>query len=381
MSRHHCVGLGIAAFAAIVGLIGPATASAQTAAAPTFTKDIAPIFRAKCEACHRADGMAPMSLSTYEEARPWARSIRDRVATRQMPPWHIDKTVGIQQFKNDRSLSDAQIDTVVQWVAAGAPKGDMKDMPAAAVWPDETKSWHARDEVRRTRPRREVARLHDAGGRAGRVVPAGVADQPHRAALGARHRDSSVVGEGPQDHASRARRSCARTKPSTRSSPAPRPPCRAMACSWSGPSASTATRCVPNSGRLMLPGSSITWEMHYHAVGEEITSHTELAVWFYPKGQEPKHREVLGLFNTFSAPPGVERRQRAAARHSAQLGRHDRELRHAAPERPHRELPGAHAPARQGHVDGSDVSGRPPRDIEPGRRLQLQLAQHVHLRR
>ena len=61
----------------------------------------------------------------------------------------------------------------------------------------------------------------------------------------------------------------------------------------------------PGSGRLMLPGSSITWEMHYHAVGEEITSHTELAVWFYPKGEEPKHREVLGLFNTFSAPPGV----------------------------------------------------------------------------
>ena len=68
--------------------------------------------------------MAPMSLATYEEARPWARSIRERVATRQMPPWHIDKTVGIQKFKNDRSLSDEQIDTIVSWVAAGAPKGE-----------------------------------------------------------------------------------------------------------------------------------------------------------------------------------------------------------------------------------------------------------------
>jgi hypothetical protein len=56
----------------------------------------------------------------------------------------------------------------------------------------------------------------------------------------------------------------------------------------------------PDSGRLMLPNSKIVWEMHYHAVGEEITAHTELAVWFYPKGQEPKHREVLALFNTFS---------------------------------------------------------------------------------
>ena len=72
-----------------------------------------------------------MSLVTYEEARPWARSIKSRVAARQMPPWHIDKTVGIQQFKNDRSLSDEQIDTIVRWVDAGAPKGDLKDMPPA----------------------------------------------------------------------------------------------------------------------------------------------------------------------------------------------------------------------------------------------------------
>ena len=72
---------------------------------PTFTKDIAPIFQEKCEACHRPDSIAPMSLVTYEEARPWARSIRSRVEARQMPPWNIDKTVGIQNFKNDRSLS------------------------------------------------------------------------------------------------------------------------------------------------------------------------------------------------------------------------------------------------------------------------------------
>jgi hypothetical protein len=109
---------------------------AQTAAnAPTFTKDVAPIFQAKCESCHRPDSIAPMSLVTYEQSRPWARSIRDRVQTRQMPPWHIDKSLGIQHFENDRSLSDAEIDTIVKWVAAGAPKGDVKDMPKAIEWP------------------------------------------------------------------------------------------------------------------------------------------------------------------------------------------------------------------------------------------------------
>src|SRR5260221_5389715 len=91
-------------------------------AAPTYTKDIAPIFQAKCEGCHRTDGMGPMKLVTYEDARPWAKSIAQRIASHQMPPWHIDKTVGIQRFKNDRSLNDDQIDVIERWIAAGAPK-------------------------------------------------------------------------------------------------------------------------------------------------------------------------------------------------------------------------------------------------------------------
>ena len=102
----------------------------RAGSAPTFTKDVAPIFQDKCEACHRPDSIAPMSLVTYAEARPWARSIRARVADHQMPPWNIDKSVGMQRFKNDRSLSDEQIETIVKWVDAGAPQGNPKDMPA-----------------------------------------------------------------------------------------------------------------------------------------------------------------------------------------------------------------------------------------------------------
>src|SRR6188508_1142234 len=109
----------IGAMGALCLLALPATLSAQTSAVPTFTKDIAPIFQEKCEACHRPDSIAPMSLQTYEEARPWARSIKARVADRQMPPWHLDKNVGIQKFKNDRSLNDDQIAKIVKWVDAG----------------------------------------------------------------------------------------------------------------------------------------------------------------------------------------------------------------------------------------------------------------------
>ena len=128
------------ALALVVVIAYPQFSNAQSAnTAITFTKDIAPILQEKCQACHRPDSMAPMSLVTYEDVRPWAKAIRERVITRQMPPWHIDKTVGIQKFKNDRSLSNAQIDTIVKWVDAGVPKGDPKDMPPPKQWPDESK--------------------------------------------------------------------------------------------------------------------------------------------------------------------------------------------------------------------------------------------------
>src|ERR1700724_974752 len=101
----------------------------------TFAKQIAPILQEKCQECHRQGTAAPMSLGSYEETRPWAKSIRQRVITRNMPPWHLDKTVGIQHFQNDRSLTDSQIALVAKWVDAGAPQGDPKDMPKAMQWP------------------------------------------------------------------------------------------------------------------------------------------------------------------------------------------------------------------------------------------------------
>src|SRR5881392_2653318 len=113
-----------------LGVLGVAvSASAADAPRPvTFSKDVAPIFQAKCQECHQPNSIAPMSLITYQEARPWARSIKERVATRQMPPWHIDKTVGVQKFKNDMSLSDDQVATIVAWIDAGALQGDPKDL-------------------------------------------------------------------------------------------------------------------------------------------------------------------------------------------------------------------------------------------------------------
>jgi len=112
----------------------------------TFTKDVMPILQEKCQECHRAGSMAPMSLVTYAETRPWAKAIRERVITRQMPPWHIDPTVGVQQFKNDMSLTQSQIDTIVRWVDQGAPQGDAKDMPSPKQW-NNADEWKAAKEL------------------------------------------------------------------------------------------------------------------------------------------------------------------------------------------------------------------------------------------
>src|SRR6185503_19265746 len=125
---HRIVGRVLVGTVGALSLLAlPATLSAQTTAVPTFTKDVAPIFQNKCESCHRPDSIAPMSLQTYQDVRPWAKSILARVSSRNMPPWMIDPNVGIQHYKNDRSLSQKQIDTIVKWASNGAPQGDPKD--------------------------------------------------------------------------------------------------------------------------------------------------------------------------------------------------------------------------------------------------------------
>src|SRR5436305_1855231 len=113
---------------AALALAAPAVAADTPSKPVTFAKDVAPIFQAKCQECHQPNSIAPMSLISYEDARPWAASIKDRVSSRQMPPWHIDPSVGVQKFKNDMSLSQAQIDTIVRWIDEGALRGDRKGL-------------------------------------------------------------------------------------------------------------------------------------------------------------------------------------------------------------------------------------------------------------
>jgi hypothetical protein len=129
--------LGLVSLPLALYASGQATSSAVVT--PTFTKDVAPILFAKCTECHRRGEIAPMSLLSYEEVRPWAKAIRVKILSREMPPWHADQRFG--KFRNDRSLTQSEIDTIVTWIDNGAPRGDARDVPIpphfASGWQDQ----------------------------------------------------------------------------------------------------------------------------------------------------------------------------------------------------------------------------------------------------
>ena len=117
----------------VIGAAASRAAAADAQAAPTFSKDVAPILYSNCVVCHRPGEVAPMSLITYQNVRPWARAIKNKVVDHEMPPWGASPAS--MKLANDRSLSQKDIDTIVRWADGGAAKGDDKDLPTAADVP------------------------------------------------------------------------------------------------------------------------------------------------------------------------------------------------------------------------------------------------------
>jgi hypothetical protein len=234
-----------------------------------------------------------MSLVSYEETRPWARAIRQRVLLRQMPPWHIDKTVGIQQFQNDISLSDEQIATIVRWVDNGAPQGDPKDMPAPKPPPDNdgwqlAQQFGAPDFILKSEPWTMPANGQDVWFKPLTPIPV---TEP-RWVRAVEMRPASLAGRRITHHALAFLQ---QEEPGTHTGVVT----QGLLMEWAVNKNYDIYR--PNTGKLLVPGARIWWEMHYHAVGEEIRDHVELAVYLYPKGQEPKYRTYL---TCFPATPG-----------------------------------------------------------------------------
>ena len=299
------LGVGVAALGAFLAAPGTAIFAAA-APTPTYTKDIAPILQEKCEACHRPESMAPMSLINFDDVRPWAKSIKARVASREMPPWAIDRNVGIQDFKNDRSLTDAQIETITAWVDAGAPKGDPKDMPAAKVWPSE-QGWNFAamfgqpDLIIKSPIWTQKAGSQDAWDK--RVTPSGLTEP--RVVRAIEIRPSTIQGRKVVHHAiARLQQDdpTANAADAANGDDVAAGPGTFM--EWAVGKQGEIMR--PDTGKLMLPGASFVWDIHYSASNEDVTTQAEMAIYFYPKGQEPKYRQTLGLYGTggIDIPPG-----------------------------------------------------------------------------
>ncbi len=271
-----------AAVAAV--LLMPVAAGAQTPAPVTFSKEIAPILQRSCQQCHRPGSVAPMPLLTYEQARPYARSMKARTALRDkrgaMPPWFIEKNVGIQHFKDDFSLSEEEIGKIAAWADAGAPQGNPADAPPPLVFPD-NKAWRIGTpdlivvspsvEMKAQAPdwfgaigqsptgltedryvaAVEVKEVNDSQGKAGRSSTVGGLYLFHHAAY-------AVVGRGgvgifPVHEVGR-----------------------------------NADFFDEQAGRLLSAGSSISFEsIHLHANGLDTRAHLEVAFKFHPRGYKP----------------------------------------------------------------------------------------------
>jgi hypothetical protein len=273
-------------------MMGMAALAADTSQPVTFAKDVAPIFQAKCEECHRKGTAAPMSLATYEEVRPWARSIKERVVRRNMPPWHIDTTTGIQEFSNDRSLTPEQITTIVNWVDSGSPMGNHKDMPPAKQWPNDeewllAKQFGQPDLVIKSEPYTMPARGQDQWWKPLSDIPITEA----RWVRAVEMRPGSVAGRRITHH---ALAELDQEEPGAGAADVTGMNGPGLLMEWAIGKQFDVYR--QNTGKLLLPGSKIRWDIHYHAVGEMIRDHIELGIYLYPKGEVPKYRTRLVFF-------------------------------------------------------------------------------------
>jgi hypothetical protein len=278
---HHWMGSSIwvatplLAVAALLSLPGQVVSQAADNSV-TYARDVAPILQNSCQMCHQPGGIGPMSLMTYEQARQWAPLIKERVESRFMPPWHIDRTVGIQEFKDDLSLSDEQIATISRWADAGAPLGDLADMPPPVKWPDAT-VWQLEEEF--GRPPDLIIRSDPYTVRA-----TGLDQWWH----------PTVTVEG-LDKPRYAR--AIETKPSPGSRPVTHHGNSNISKFAIGKPYDVFP---PNVGRIIEPGLEVGFNIHYVPDGIEAVEDAflEVGMWFWPEDAEPRLKSTRQSFTS-----------------------------------------------------------------------------------
>lgn len=274
-----------------VNAVGQTPAPPAAANAPTFARDVAPIMLEKCAKCHRPGEVAPMSLLSYQDVRPWARAIKTKVTTRQMPPWGANPQLSLP-MRNDVSLSDKEIQTIAAWVDAGSPRGTDADMPPAPQFaegwsygkePDAilempvefeipaegelgvqtffTKIPFAEDkfaEVLELRPGNRAV-VHHAG--------VFVVDIPE----GAQILDGRLVGPNGKPFMERTESGLPRTESGTLAG-------ASKLLSWVPGRGVDVHR--PEVGKRIPAGKYINWQVHYNPTGKIEKDRTRLGIWF-----------------------------------------------------------------------------------------------------
>src|SRR3954447_4113013 len=295
---------GLVAGAAV--LLGPSTSAAQSVPTPpqvTYTRDIAPILQRSCENCHRPDSAAPMPLQTYEEVRPWARAIKQRTGVGPhagvMPPWYMEKNIGIQSFKNDPSLSDEEIARIAKWADTGAPRGNPADMPPPRKWADANTWAIGEPDLVVKLPEITVkANAPDWWGEIPRVQIPIDEDRYVTAVEVKEFNDVDKAGNGRQTVGGRY--VFHHLIYSTRMSPDRNiddPDAIVNDPSATGWPVHEVGRNAdvfgPEAARLLRSGSYIVSDSaHLHSNGRDTKSHLEIGFKFAPKGFEPKYKQA-----------------------------------------------------------------------------------------
>jgi hypothetical protein len=257
----------------------------------TFTRDVAPIFQRSCERCHRPGSIAPMSLVTFEETRPWARSIKQRVAQREMPPWYIERNIGIQKFEDDPSLTAQEIETIVRWVDGGTLRGDPDDMPPPRVFA-------AADEWQMGEPDLVVSLPEPI------TVPAEAPDwwlnvetepvdlSEDRYIRAVESRPALPGAEKVVHHAVTYM-----TFPDDE---------RSFLNEYAV--GKNADIFPAGTGRLIKAGTKVRYSLHLHAIGEETPADVQIGLKFYPPGYVPDHvvfaAHAADSYDTIDIPAG-----------------------------------------------------------------------------
>jgi hypothetical protein len=275
---------GILTLAGVVlaaAAVAPLAVSAQDV---NYARDVAPILEENCVRCHRAGTAAPMMLETYEQVTPFASLIKHSVVTRTMPPgWYIDRTVGIQDFKNDPSLSPEEIETIVKWVDSGTPAGDLSTVPASREWKPDHEYWQLEqdlgwgppDEIIESPPFTVPAHSGDQWWEPETDLPQ-ITERRWIRAVETRPADSE---SGYVFH--HANTSLIRADDAA------------------GPGGGLSSAAVgkrvdmypEDAGKLILPDDRISFSLHLFPIGREVPdAKIQIGVWYYPEGVEPKFK-------------------------------------------------------------------------------------------